>query len=312
MTNSWQDIIAQQNTLTTEGDSSSVDCFIPLPQLGILSVTGEDAKNFLQNLLTNDVHALAINQSQLSGFCNAKGRLFAIFQLIRREDGYQLILPKTMCTTLMQRLSMYVLRAKVTITDNSDITAIIGFNASNKKTISELDLANNVLVHGGQQSHSLYTFPTEQAEEFLNKLDQKQWKLGTSQMWERLEIEAGLATIYPETKEKFTPQQVNLDLVNGVNFNKGCYPGQEVVARLHYLGKPSRRMFTAQVNTDESAMAGDEIMTEAGDIAGHIVRAQLKDDNTLLLLLSLKLSEQGNPIFIKKTYPVTIVSGRFD
>ncbi|NOQ93275.1 MAG: folate-binding protein [Methylophaga sp.] len=314
MTNSWQDIITQQSTLSLKDDAISSHCFMPLPQLGILSITGEEAQNFLQNLLTNNVNSLAINQSQLSGFCNAKGRLFAIFQLIRREGGYQIIIPKTMCTTLMQRLSMYVLRAKVTITNISDITAIIGLNSSSEHAVVELKFANNVLIHDDQEptSRSLCIAPIEHATEILNQLDQEQWKLAPQEIWDRLEIEAGLATIYPETKEKFTPQQVNLDLVNGVSFNKGCYPGQEVVARLHYLGKPSRRMFVAKVATHEQPIVGDEIITKAGDVAGHIVRTQLKDDNTLQLLLSLKLSEQHNPLFIKESLPVTIVSSQFD
>jgi folate-binding Fe-S cluster repair protein YgfZ len=100
--------------------------FMTLDQLGVLQVEGEDAQSLLQNLLTNDVAALAVNQSQLTGLCNPKGRLLAIFLLLRRSNGYQLILPKVMCAGLQQRLSMYILRSKVTITDVSDDMTCVG------------------------------------------------------------------------------------------------------------------------------------------------------------------------------------------
>ncbi|MBE9533324.1 MAG: hypothetical protein IMF04_04305, partial [Proteobacteria bacterium] len=106
MTDTWQNILTQQQNLN-DIDNDATQQFIPLPQLGMLHIAGEEAQSFLQNLLTNDVNALEINQSQLSGFCNAKGRLFSIFLLIRRDDAYQIVLPLDMCSLLLQRLSMY-------------------------------------------------------------------------------------------------------------------------------------------------------------------------------------------------------------
>ena len=105
---------------------------------------------------------------------------------------------------------------------------------------------------------------------------------------------------------------VNLDLVKGVSFNKGCYPGQEIVARLHYLGNPSRRMFYAETSTEEPPIVGEEVLTETGEVAGHIVHSQIKNSNKLKLLLSLKLSEQENKLFINDSIPIELNINAFN
>lgn len=313
MTNNWQHIIDQQSTLNEHQDVGVEPCFIPLSQLGVLQVAGEDAQKFLQNLVTNDVNAIAINQSQLNGLCTAKGRLFALFLLIRRHDSFQLILPSSMCAILQQRLSIYILHLKVTISDISE--QLVCFGITN--IINSLELAsdlyhatenNNVLFINYSDSNPYFLCLAEpqHAVELIQKLQQQHWHLAGNNQWQQLEIEQGLPAIYPESKEKFTPQQVNLDLIGGVSFTKGCYPGQEVVARLHYLGKPSRRMFVAQAQTNELPTAGEQVTNDKGDVAGHVVRAQVKDANTIQLLLSLKLSDKRSTIFVNSTTAITV------
>ncbi|NOQ81429.1 MAG: folate-binding protein [Methylophaga sp.] len=308
MTNPWQDIIEQQHTLTPDNYSDSTAYFMPLEQLGVLHISGDEAQGFLQNLLTNDVADLAINQAQLSGFCNAKGRLFALFQLIRRKDYYQIILPRLMVTLLQQRLGMYVLRSKVTISNESDNLVCIGLTSPNNNYADSLDLSNDLYLQNEQQNCCLCVVSHEQASNLLHTLQEQQWQLASNKVWDLLDIKAGIPTILPETKEKFTPQQVNLDLIDGVSFKKGCYPGQEVVARLHYLGKPSRRMSIAEANATELPANGDEVKTKAGDIAGHVVRSQLNDKNTIQLLVSLKLTEQDSALFISDTVELKLIT----
>ena len=310
MTHSWQDIVKQQSTFPTEVDLTSKNSFIPLPQLGVIHISGEEAQPFLQNLLTNDVNALTVNQSQLSGFCNAKGRLFAVFQLIRREDYYQIVLPKSMCIALQQRLTMFVLRTKVSISDESETMNCLGLMTDNK-AITALSLSEDILINYEHANRYLCIVPQQQTSELLTQLDNQQWPLASNTLWEQYDIQEGIPTIVPETKEKFTPQQINLDLINGVSFNKGCYPGQEVVARLHYLGKPSRRMFIAQAHTDNMPSVGDEVKTESDDVAGHIVQAQSKEPDSIQLLLSLKLAEIEHPLFINETVAVTLMEKQF-
>lgn len=295
---------------------------MPLNQLGVLQVEGDDAQNLLQNLLTNDVAALAVNQSQLTGLCNPKGRLLAIFLLLRRSNGYQLILPKTMCAGLQQRLSMYILRSKVTINDVSEHLSCMGLTPAVNSVINSHQLPEStyhateqddqhdgvLIKYPNHRSRFLYIGSSNQAAAFTTELLEQQWQLATELDWELLDIEAGLPNVQPETKEQFTPQQVNLDLIDGVSFKKGCYPGQEIVARLHYLGTPSRRMFQAEAQSSNIVNAGDEVTSDNGNIAGHVVSAQRLDDNSALMLLSLKLSEVDNALFVHSTDKVTILN----
>jgi len=303
--------------MTPNEHSHASSYFMTLDQLGVLQVEGEDAQSLLQNLVTNDVAALAVNQSQLAGLCNPKGRLLAIFLVLRRNNGYQLILPQVMCAGLQQRLSMYILRSKVTITDVSDKMTCLGLTLApngivNSRVLPEeiyqaTEHDDSILIkYPGSQPRFLYLSLSSQVTAFTAALLEQQWQLAAESDWELLDIAAGLPIVLPETKEQFTPQQVNLDLVNGVSFKKGCYPGQEIVARLHYLGTPSRRMFQAEVDTANIVNVGDEITLDSGDIAGHVVRVQRKDDATLRMLLSLKLSAVELGIFVYNNEPVTI------
>ncbi|MDQ7073387.1 MAG: hypothetical protein Q9N32_08005 [Gammaproteobacteria bacterium] len=239
--------------------------------MGIISVTGDDAESFLQNLLTNDVSNLAVNQAQRSGFCTAKGRLLALFILIRRNNGYQIMLPKNMVKLLQQRLSMYILRSKVSISDESEnryCIATVTKNAIKSDTIQLIDYPND-------NTRSIAICDKENIENVIAQFEQQGLALAPQSYWKQLDIEQGLAMIWPETKESFLLRnKLTLILVGGVSFSKGCYPGQEIVARLHYLGKPSRRLFIATANDNQSANLAEEIFTEDNKVAGHIVSYQ--------------------------------------
>ncbi len=307
MTDIWQNILEQQSSIKMDSTSPISATYAPLPQLGVLTITGEDAQGFLQNLLTNDVNALDINQSQLSGFCNAKGRLFSIFILIRRQDYYQMVLPRSMCSLLQQRLAMYVLRSKVTVSDDSEHFALFSIPNSDLNPIESLMLSADkyqLLLNNGQY---LCLIPKIEIDTVINTIDSLGWQVTPETSWNLASISAGLPSVVLETKEKFTPQQVNLDLVNGVSFKKGCYPGQEVVARLHYLGSPSRRMFIAHIDSGELPKAGKEVFNGSGDIAGHIVCAEQNTDK-IDLLISIKLSELDSPLSVGQANPVTILN----
>jgi len=314
MTDFWQTLI-EQSPVTQYLESNKTNYLMPLSQLGIIQIEGEEAGSFLQNLLTNDVNALAINQSQLNGFCSAKGRLLAIFLLIRRADSFQLILPKSMCGGLQQRLTMFKLRAKITITDVSAHLSLIGLTTSTEKPTDIMlpqqdyqatEQDNNLLIKlPSFINRYLCIIQSDELDTFCQKWLQQDWQLAAESSWQLLDIEQGLATITPDTKEKFTPQQINFDLVGGISFNKGCYPGQEVVARLHYLGKPSRRLFSASCSSDSLPTDGQEVTDQEGKILGHVASAQFSSDNNIKLLLSLRLAECDKTMFINDSIAVT-------
>ena len=316
MTDFWQ-TLNEQYPVTQYLDSNKTNYLMPLNQLGIIQIEGEEAGSFLQNLLTNDVNALAINQSQLNGFCSAKGRLLATFLLVRRADSFQLVLPKSMCDGLQQRLTMFKLRTKVTISNVSEKLSLVGLITNSEKHTDVIlpqqdyqaaeDNNNLLLKLPSSMDRYLCIVQQDNLDTFCQQLLTQTWQLAVESSWQLLDIEQGLSTVVPETKEKFTPQQINFDLVGGVSFNKGCYPGQEVVARLHYLGKPSRRLFSASCSSDKLPTAGEEVTDQEGNILGHVAAAQFSSANNIKLLLSLKLAGSDKPMFTSGPTTVTDV-----
>ena len=190
--------------------------------LGVIAVTGPDAAKFLQGQLTNDINALDTQPFQLSAHLNNKGRMLASLIITRvAPDTYHLITANEIINTLIPRLKMFVLRAKVNIVQyNCNILLCDQQHASNNYAI---------------QFTPQYVIAV--AESITNTID------SNNMLWKNILINHGIPLIYKNTQEEFTPQHVNFDLLGGVNFKKGCYIGQEIVARTHYLGKVKRRMY---------------------------------------------------------------------
>ncbi|MBX3650772.1 MAG: folate-binding protein YgfZ [Burkholderiales bacterium] len=248
---------------------------VTLPQYALLRFSGADAQSFLHGQLTCDVQALKSGRSSYGGYCTPKGRLLATFLLSADDTGYTMLLPAALAEAMRKRLSMYILRAKVKaeITDDA-LAGVSGEGAA-------ADITNL----GGAMPASPHTVVDTAAAVRTIKLPYDRYLLvlprasaggiaaAGSGHWERLDIAAGIPFIVPATQEQFVPQMVNLDLIGALSYSKGCYPGQEIVARTHYLGKLKQRMFRAKL--DAPAAAGDKLYcVELGDqAAGMIVTA---------------------------------------
>lgn len=292
---SWLNLTEQQSQLSYPYSKALVaPVLIPLAQRSLLLVQGEEAGAFLQNLLTNDVNALQVGQSQLSGFCNPKGRLLTVFQLIRRENDYLLLLPSDLAESIAQRLTMFKLRSKVDITVADDLHAL-GLVYADTETDSkpvwqgQQTAEGLVLRQPGDAVRDLVIADVAQCQNLAERLNNG-WQLAAEAYWQLLDIEAGLPMVFTDSKEAFTPQQLNLELVGGVSFKKGCYPGQEVVARLHYLGSPSRRMFLGTIQDTQLPAVNSPVTDADGDVLGHVVQAQFMSQGTVLCQLSMKLA----------------------
>lgn len=230
-----------------------------LPDLGLIRASGEEAATFLHNLLTNDVKGLGLADARFAGFCTAKGRLIASFHIWREGGDYLLLLSRDILPAILKKLSMYVLRSKVKLTDASDEIALIGIGgdahiAPELGRVIRLDDRRRILA-----------LPAEAAPEAWARLAAVARPVGQS-AWRWLEITAGQPRIVAGTQEAFVPQMVNMELpaVGGVSFTKGCYPGQEIVARTQYLGKIKRRMFRARM--ENPALPGTHVFApETGD-----------------------------------------------
>lgn len=259
-----------------------------LSQFGTLRVSGIDAQSFLQNLLSNDIREVSATQAQFSSFNTAKGRTLATFLIWRDGDDYLLQLPGTLAEVMKKKLGMYVLRSKVKILDASDEVISLGLSGIKASEIllkycSELaqrpfgvSHAENMVASVIKFSDTRYQINTTplQAPVLWQALG-SQAKPAGSPCWDWLNIRAGLPVILPRTQEQFVPQMANIDLVGGISFKKGCYPGQEIVARMHYLGKLKRRMYLAHMEGDTIPQAGDELYSAdmAGQASGMIANA---------------------------------------
>ena len=267
--------------------ASSVEspAFIPLPELGVVSVSGADAVAFLQSQVTNDVARLAPDQVQLSGYCTPKGRLLATFHQWRTGEGVYLRMPREVIASVVKRLSMFVLRAKAKVTDVSDqwtTYAVLG--AGSVRHLSDAGLAapdspwtstsaggirvDRMLPTPDGAPRFLLTWPGD-APLPLSLASQ----CDAGNLWWLSEIDAAVPTVFAATQEKFVPQMINFEVLGGVDFKKGCYPGQEIVARSQYLGKLKRRMNVADVDAIDVHAAADIFHSEATQPIGTVVMA---------------------------------------
>ena len=318
MPDSWNQFLIEQGANKDENGAlvfdSAVDEISQLQQkpqiisvdyLGIARVSGEDATTFLQGQLTNDISLLENNKFQLSGYCNPKGRMLAQFIIMPKDNDYLLLLPRSLFDKTIARLKMFILRSKVEIADLRDDHVCIGLagegieNAVADK-IAELPEQDFALTHTpaysvgrmpGTVPRYLLVTALQQAVDLWSTLSEKLSRAGTTS-WHWLDIHAGIPVILPETVEEFVPQSVNLELVNGVSFKKGCYTGQEIVARMHYLGKPKRRMFHLQLTGSTPPLPGTDIFDSEGNEqrVGKIVNATPASSGGFDVLAELKLT----------------------
>ncbi len=291
------------------------DFFAPLTEFGLIAATGADAATFLHNQLTNDVEHLTTDQVRLAGYCTPKGRLLASFVLWKSNDTIYLQLPRELQAPIQKRLQMFVMRAKATLTDVGEhqvqlgmvgpaATAVLAnwFPVLPATPYSKVDTAAGSLLRladsplqpknsGGLISESTannarYVWITDgaTAEAAWPQLITRLQPAGGA-AWRLTDIRAAIPLITLPTQEKFVPQMINFEAVGGVNFQKGCYPGQEIVARSQYLGKLKRRMLPASVAAS-AVLAGTEVFAEADpdQACGMVVNAAPTPGGTACLV----------------------------
>src|SRR5438477_10053640 len=219
-----------------------------LTRYGLLSVTGSDARAFLHAQLTNDIESLPADRSALAGWCSAKGRLLASFLVIPSPQGFLLQLARDLAEPVAKRLSMFVLRAKVNVGNESEAWAQYGvWDVDSQKR--DVDWNGDIVTVRVGERRFLQLGPVAQLNEPANA-DEVQWTLQ--------EIRAGRPLITGATQDQFVPQMVNFEALGGVDFRKGCYPGQEIVARAQYRGQVKRRMVHARAPAGMALAPGQD------------------------------------------------------
>jgi folate-binding protein YgfZ len=280
---------------------------MPLTQFGVIDAIGDDAAAFLHSQLTSDVQHLDASTARLAGFCSAKGRLLASFLMWRTGDAVRLLISGDIQAPVQKRLSMFVLRAKAKLVDATPELAAVGFVGDVRGVLSRLFDAMpdgvHVKVDGPLGSlirvpdsvgrpRFLWVGPKALVEARLAGLDEKLTR-GSAPMWDWLDIHAGEPRITQATTEQFVPQMVNFDVLGGVNFKKGCYPGQEVVARSQYRGTIKRRTSLAHV---ENALPGNVLFhsDDPGQPCGQVINAAPAAGGGVDVLVEIKLAALGS------------------
>lgn len=262
----------------------------PLTNLGLIAASGEEAAHFLHNQLTNDVLHLGAGEARLAGYCSPKGRLLATLLVWKTADAILLQLPREILAPLQKRLQMFVLRAKVKLADVSDHQAVLGLAGAEAGRVlanwfDSVPVAPYALVQStagtlirladAEHAPRYQWLATPQAAREAWPTLAAHLAPAGAPLWRLTDIQAGVPQITRATQEQFVPQMINYEVIGGVNFEKGCYPGQEIVARSQYLGKLKRRMQRASV-ASLAAQAGMEVFSSADpdQPCGRIVNAE--------------------------------------
>jgi len=310
--------------------SSAVLC--DLSHLGLMLAAGEDAAAFLHGQFSNDVLTLGNDAAQWNGWCSPKGRLLVTLLAWPGQQGIYLLLPRSLQPMIQKRLQMFVLRAKVKLTDESD--NLVRFGVAGPKAEAHLrDIIGAVPVDAMSTLRTdtcriirlsatrfIVVASPDNAIALWNRLAVNAMLVGAS-LWDWLSIQQGIITVQPETQDAFVPQMANFELIGGVSFKKGCYPGQEIVARTQYRGILKRRMALAHLVVSTAPAPGDKLFSEAfGDqAAGEVANVAPAPEGGYDLLVvaqigairdnNLKYATANGPALTLKALPYQVPEG---
>ena len=292
---------------------------VPLLHLGLIRATGEEADVFLHRLLSNDVTGLAENAVQWTSFSTAQGRMLASFLLWRDGGDLCLALSSDLASALLRKLSFYILRAKVKLSLLEQERVLIGLAGpmageclsrtalpAPEADMRQLASADRRTIRLGERLFIL-DLPAFEAPAAFDALRQTGIAASGTASWQLAAIRAGVPLITAATQEAFVAQMLNFELFGGVSFTKGCYPGQEIIARTQHLGKPKRRMFRIGLlsppsGTDISpgtALYGSTPESGGGQAAGVIVNfAPLPEGGEALAVIRTEFVRAGDKIHI--------------
>jgi len=323
MTAKWKEFLESRAAPIHDDGSGRFDrsaeppecALFDLSHLGLIAVEGEDAVSFLQGQITQDATLVTAGRSLLAGHCSPKGRLLASFRMFRRDDAILLQLPAELLGDLLKRLRMYLLRSQAQLRDASEEWIRIGLAGdcapallaarlsavpSAPSEVTRSETITCLRIPGSTPRFELIG-PMDAIQPLWEALDGPATP-SDSAHWALLDIRAGLPTVLPETVEAFVPQMTNLQLVDGVSFHKGCYTGQEVVARMQYLGKLKRRMYLAHADSPSSPRAGEELFaadSASGQGAGRVVDARPAPEGGYDMLAVVEiLSAEANDVHL--------------
>ncbi|MDP5239444.1 folate-binding protein [Uliginosibacterium sp. 31-16] len=283
--------------------AASSTVVVPLTHLGLIHASGDEASSFLQNLGSNDIKKLAPDRAQHNSLNSPKGRMLASFIVWRSDGDYLLALSADLHANILKKLSMYVLRAKVKLRDGGDERLLLGLAGTHAlmaleaaglsapaETLGVIQGQTRV-IHLDGERYILDCAADTAPQVWTALVDAGAQAAGTA-AWRWLDIQAGLPLVTAQTQDEFVAQMLNFELLGGVNFQKGCYPGQEIVARTQYLGKLKKRMFRAHVADAGAAQVGTDLYAPefGAQSCGKVVAAVESPEGGADLLAVMQIS----------------------
>lgn len=295
-----------------KAQNSNVIC--DLSQFSQIVVAGGDAAEFMQGQFTNDVKRVDEEHSQLSAFCNNKGRMIANFRLFKHQQNYFFSVKSDLVENSISHLQNYILRAQVAIQDVSEQLIHLGVSGENTAELlspfieninQEVDSVSHnddyifIRVAGSKPRYEIFC-SAEHAKVLWKKVCQQAERINSTS-WDFLNIQAGLPFIDASSSEEFVPQMANMELINGVSFTKGCFTGQEIVARMHYLGKLKKRCYKVHIDTQNRPGNGDKLFAEkarAGQNTGAIIQAEKNPVSGYDALAVIQIADIDSKLFL--------------
>ena len=314
----WKTFLSAQNTQFTKLTNTQEEMLFDLSGRGLIKVSGEDAESFLQNQLSNDIKNVTETAHQASAWCSPKGRIIVTFQIFKRADCFYLSFSADLLEHVIKKLRMYVMMSKVVLEDVTESVIHFGYAGELQKIVTDAPSVSGQMIQHDNLSILRIAGDTPRYEAFSDILvsddgdnvdginDAKQlWeqcaenaKTINNNGWDYLNILAGLPDISEASSEAWIPQMVNYIAIGGVDFKKGCYPGQEVVARLNYLGKTKRRMYRLQIDTDQLPDINESITSDSDKAAGKILNVAINPAGKVEALAILKIAEADKTLML--------------
>ena len=307
MNQNWKNfLLSKQAHFATETDIKFPNALVkldkvicPIPYLAILKVSGKDAAKLLQGQITCNVNDINETKSSIGAICNPKGRVITTFLLIKSNDDFLMILSKELIDSIQKRLQMFILRSDVKLENITEDLCIFGLNDSTSiidaerfSTTQDTFISVNI-----SKSQQLVIASTDLAISLWTHYNtEAQFTATNSSYWRYLDLIAEIPWITPETTEEFIPQMLNLDELGGISYTKGCYTGQEIVARTHYLGKTKRELVLAECLSTYTPAPNANIYTLDSDT----------DQGIAKVLYGIPTPNQENNVLIKQSLLIVL------
>lgn len=315
----WTEALNKADVSVTEAPAATDTWISPLEGFSALSVVGPDAQKFLQGQLSCDVAALNASMAGLGSHCNPQGRMVSNFRIFSPESQhYVLVMRDSLRDIAQKQLQKYIVFSKATLSQVEGLVALGLHGPQASQTVAELfEISTNqqnscvqsergiaIQVDPNKQSYELYLSPAD-AEDMLATLFGSV-KACETHHWEATLIQHGLLYIHGDQSSEHIPLVINFDQLGGINFKKGCYTGQEIIARMHYRGKAKRSLYTLKIDAEVSVARGTKIVLANEDkVVGEIVSAATtKNLTTLLAILNLAADEALPSLQLENSGPL--------